>query len=184
MCADHNCVAKNRNPVAERVHRPGVGSFKVCLLAPVGAFTYEDVCRARVRGAVASLVPIDPRRVAVLVEGSNHDGVARDRDRPAEPVLCPRVGGFEIRLLDPVCPVAHEDVGRARVPGVVVRLVPVDAGGAAILQRRTDHHRVARDRNRPAEVLVITKFFSRCRYSGVGGFDVSLLGDEGGVLRA
>src|SRR5439155_2809126 len=39
MCADHNCVAKNRNPVAERVHRPSVGSFKICLLAPVGDLT-------------------------------------------------------------------------------------------------------------------------------------------------
>src|SRR2546426_11038393 len=96
--------------------------------------------------------------------------------------MAPCVGSFEIRLLAPVCPVAHEDVGRARVPGVVVRLVPVDAGGAAILPRRTDHHRVARDRNRPAEVLVITKFFSRCWYSGVGGFDVSLLSDGSGRL--
>ena len=51
----------------------------------------------------------------------------------------------------------HGNVGRAGVPGTVVRLVPVDASGVAVLARRADDHRVPRACNRPAEVITHPK---------------------------
>src|SRR5262249_48301253 len=111
--------------------------------------------------------------------------IARDRDRPAEEIAGPGVRSLEISLLDPVCPVAHENVGRARVPGAVVRLDPVDAAGVAVLANRADDHRISRDCNRPAQVITCPKIYT-CfcwRWSpSVGGFDVGLLNDGSGQL--
>src|SRR5258705_345010 len=77
------------------------------------------------REAVVALVAVHPAGIAVLARGSDHDRVARHRHGPTEVVNRPSVRGLEIGLLTPVCPIAHEDIGRAGVHGAVVALIAI-----------------------------------------------------------
>ena len=60
-------------------------------------------------------------------------GVARHRHRDTELVTRIGVGSFQIGLLTPGRPVAHENVGRSGLLRVVVVLIAVDPSGVAVL---------------------------------------------------
>ena len=102
---------------------------------------------AGVGGVVVALGAVDAGSVGILSRRPNHQCVSRQRHRRAEQVKLPCVGGLEIGLLDPIRPVAHEHIGRARVKREA-RVAPdaVHAGGIAVLEVRPDDHGVARNR--------------------------------------
>ena len=60
--------------------------------------------------------------VVAVPAGPDHDGIAVDRGREAEPVARSGVRGRELLVLDPAGPVEAEDVGRPGVAAVVVAL--------------------------------------------------------------
>jgi hypothetical protein len=81
-------------------------------------------------------------------------------------VLLPVFGGFEIGLLAPSRPMAHEDVSRTGKLGAVVALVAVDPDGVAGLLHRPDDHRIPGYCHRIAKVVTLPR---------VGGFEIGLL---------
>ena len=166
VCPDHEGVARYRHREAELVTGFGVGGFEIGLLAPGRAAAHKHIRRAGSEGTVVRLVAVHAGGAAVLPIRPDHKGVARYRHRRAESVIDCGVGGFEIGLLAPGRAAAHKHIRRAGTIGTVVRPVAVHAGGVAGLQRRPDHHRVARYRHRTTELVTA---------SGVGGFEVGLL---------
>src|SRR5262249_37885124 len=150
---DHHGVAGDSYSHAELVPRLRVGGLEVRLLAPEPATAHEDVGRPRLRGRVVALVPVHPGASAGLVLGADHHGVAVDSHADAKDVPWVRIGCFEVRLLGPDPPGAHEDVRRAGTGRAVVELVPVDPCGRAVVVGGSHHHGVPRDGHAHAETV-------------------------------
>src|SRR5262249_39557652 len=96
---------------------------------------------------------------------SHDDCVPRYRHRKTEPVVETGVGRFEISLLTPGGPVAHENVGRTCKHGAVIRLVTIDPGSLAGFTSCADDHGTARNRYRLEGTATIC----------VGNFEIGLL---------
>src|SRR5262249_6129329 len=83
-----------------------------------------------------------------------------------EKICAPGIRGFEVGLLRPISPTAHEHVSRAGIRGAVVSLVTVHSRGVAVLRPRSNDNRIARHTHGGAE---------RITCAGIRGFEVGLL---------
>ncbi len=144
-------VGVQRHRIAEQVARDeihGRVGLHVCLLRPGIAAPREHVDRTRRHGRIVRLVAVDPAGVAVLARRPHRHrvAVAADGNRIAEGVALLGLAGIrclEVGLLRPGRPAPREDIHRAGLPDRVVRLVAVDAAGAAVLEERADDQRIA-----------------------------------------
>ena len=130
-CADDHGVAGDGHGDAEAIVGRAACGVEPGLLGPRGPAPREDIGRALV-GVGAHVVPV----------GSDDHRVARDGDGDAELVVGGAVRGVDRGLLRPDRAVAGEDEGRTLV-GVRAQIVEV----------RSDDDRVARDRDRDAELV-------------------------------
>ena len=95
--ADDDRVATDGDGHTERVPGVGVGCLEVGLLGPGSAPPHEHVGRPRTARRVVVLVPVHPRRCAVLLARPHHEGVPRHGERRRELVVAVRIGGLDVR---------------------------------------------------------------------------------------
>src|SRR5262245_940052 len=122
--ADDERRAVDRDRGAEEIVRGPVARDELLLLVEDAAALDEDV-----RGA----------STAVVAARADNDGIAADRDRPAEAVACGPIARGQRLLLDPDPAVSDEDAN-----GALIR-------NGHIVARGADDQRVPGDRDRHAE---------------------------------
>ena len=156
MSSDHDPRAVYGDALAELAARRSVAGRKLGRLGP--------------RAGRAPLEYVRRPALAVVLVGSDHGPVSRDRDAPAEQVAGSSVAGRQSGDLRP-------RAGRA--PLVHVRVAR--AGPRVDDSRRSRYHPVSRDRYVPAEPVVVigaaSRQFLRLRRKGVGRVRTGRFGD-------
>src|SRR5438093_1655563 len=87
------------------------------------------------------------------------------------------IGSFNVSLLRPICPVAREDVNRARVQLGVIILVTIDTLSAAVLGDGAGGKSitVGAQTNREPKSVSIRELIAHAWFAGIRSFDVCLL---------
>jgi hypothetical protein len=166
--ADRERVAIHRYAPTKEVGSPRICSFEIGLLGPGRATADKHIGRPG-KGRILVGHAVDPSGATVLKKGADHDRIPAHANTAAKGVRKVGIRCFKIGLLGPGRVTADKHIG---CPGIGHILVgrAIDAGRTAILIGRADHHGVATDSHTPAKAIT---------RSGIGGFEVRLLGPGG-----